>query len=85
MTTDNHWRFYAACNGQSYLFDSVEDYNGRNFYPYEEEAKEICDKCPVRKECREAADGKRDGIWDVDSKQEVQGIWAGEIYPRKRR
>lgn len=75
MTTDNHWRFYAACNGKSYLFDSVEDYNGRNYYPCEEEAKEICATCPVFDQCRQAA----------NEAKEPQGIWAGEIYPRKKR
>lgn len=75
MTSDNHWRFYAACNGQSHLFDSVEDYNGRDYYPYEDEAKEICASCQVFKQCRKWADNEK----------EPQGIWAGEIYPRKRR
>lgn len=75
MTADNHWRFYAACNGQSVLFDSVEDYNGRNHYPLEKEARAVCKTCPVKKECREWADYAR----------EPQGIWAGEIYPLKKR
>jgi len=74
MTSDNHWRFSAACFGQHYLFDSVEDYNGRNIYPYEREAKEICATCPVFDQCREWA----------DKEKEPQGIWAGEIYPRKK-
>lgn len=76
MTNDNHWRFYAACNDQSELFDSVEDYNGRNFYPFEHEAKRICrEKCPVIAQCRRSADE-----W-----KEPQGIWAGEVYPLKKR
>jgi hypothetical protein len=57
------------------LFDSVEDYNGRDHYPFAEEAKRICrEECPVFEQCKRDTDDR-----------EPQGIWAGEIYPLKKR
>ena len=68
-TEDKHWRFSAACVDQWALFDSVEDYNGRDHYPFLEAAREVCASCPVSDECRTFARRNK----------EVQGIWAGEV------
>lgn len=64
-----NWSFYALCRGKEHLFDSREDYTGRDYYPFEDEAKVLCDVCSVFNDCdREAIKNK-----------EPQGIWAGKV------
>jgi hypothetical protein len=69
---DNHWVLRAACRGEWNLFDSVERVNGEDHYPHEADAKAICSRCPVQKECNLAGEN------------EVTNIWAGEIKGGKK-
>lgn len=69
MTTENtkdYWPLRASCRGQYHLFDSYEDDNGNDTYPYLDRAKAICFTCPVKEQCATAG------------ANEVQGIWGGE-------
>jgi hypothetical protein len=69
---DNHWMLRANCRGKWDLFDSVEDENGKDTYPFIEKARALCSACPVWDECR-AAGGA-----------EVTNIWAGDIKGGKK-
>lgn len=68
MTEDkeNHWTLYAACRGKWGLFDSVEDENGNDTYPFIKEARALCDTCPVFDYC------------DIAGARAETNIWAGE-------
>lgn len=65
--SDDYWQHKALCRGLWHMFDAVEDENGNDSYPFLEEAKALCDECPVFTQCR------RDGV------KERSAIWAGKI------
>lgn len=69
---DNHWMLKAECRGKWDLFDSVEDDNGKDVYPYLVQARATCSVCPVWDECHAAG------------APEVTNIWAGEIKGGKK-
>lgn len=67
---DEEWRLYAACRSypNPYIFYSD--------WPYEQEqAKRICNTCPVKNECLQYA----------LSHKEAFGIWGGETERSRRR
>ena len=66
---DTSWMSEAKCKGLTELF-FVERFE----YKKAEEAKKVCEGCPVRQECLEYA------IVNV----ETDGIWGG-LSPKKRR
>lgn len=61
------WRARAACqNVDPDLFFPVG--TGAPALIQAEEAKEICRRCPVRKECLR---------WAMDDSRQVAGVWGG--------
>lgn len=75
LTPEQHWTLKARCRGRWELFDEVEDIEGNPHYPYLDEARKLCRKCPVRSTCRTKSEtGNRDG-W------EPTGIWDGKPHP----
>lgn len=66
MPGTHAWKNDAACHGQWLLFDEDED----GYYPFEEEAKALCNECPVMMLCRKTAMNNR----------ERSGIWGGKKF-----
>lgn len=61
------WMRYAACQGYEDLFFNEGDERKGVRRRKEAEAKEVCDSCPVERECRAFA-------FDDD---ELYGVWGG--------
>lgn len=60
---DREWMKDAACRGLWGLFDAREAVSGRDYYPFLDEARKVCAKCPVFDLCKEAGTGERTGIY----------------------
>jgi len=66
---NQQWRSKAACQGlDPDIFYPVDDEDG-------DEAKAVCDVCPVREACLEHALGYR----------EKEGVWGGATERERRR
>lgn len=67
-TIEEQWREEAACKGQPIdLFFPPSSL--KNDHPLILEAKAICYRCPVSKQCLEASDGQF-GIWGGKTQSE---------------
>ena len=65
------WRQRAACKGRNPAWwMGILDQHGWVRYPYAEQAKAICEACPVRALCE----------IEATTTQSEYGIWAGKIY-----
>ncbi|MEV4948896.1 WhiB family transcriptional regulator [Streptomyces sp. NPDC053755] len=68
------WRASAACtNVDPDLFFPVG--TGAPALIQAEEAKEVCRRCPVRRECLE---------WAMDDSRQVTGVWGGLTEDERR-
>jgi WhiB family transcriptional regulator, redox-sensing transcriptional regulator len=66
---NQQWRSKAACQGlDPEIFYPLDDEDG-------DEAKAVCDTCPVREACLEHALGYR----------EKEGVWGGATERERRR
>lgn len=51
------------CVGKWSIFDGIDDYKGRTYYPFLEEARRLCSTCPVFDVCDKQGELERAGIW----------------------
>lgn len=64
--TSRTWRLHAACHGQDALFFADEGEAKAAREAREQQARSVCDGCPVKRDCL-----------DFALRRSLSGIWAG--------
>ena len=67
LAAPRHWPDRANCRGHEGLFFGPDGERLADRHAREEKAKSLCAFCPVKQECREAA----------EQRDERHGVWAG--------
>jgi len=82
------WLSKAACKGKTSLFFLVEKETARDRRAREEQAKKLCETCPVKMPCKQMGrDNKEQGVWGGENEEEryLAGYLNGASFARRRK
>lgn len=69
IAEQHSWEIDAACHGMTHLFFPA---NGQE--KLAQEAKRVCETCPVLRECQEASRDELYGVWGARSVEERRAL-----------